>query len=318
MEDLREWKHASPPMPNNLQRDAVAALVDAMDLMEVTPDGNVEERICPEKTANPVMQRFYRFLFERAQDRNAGVPSGHDLEAVMDVPAPSLERLNSMAVGDTLKTAFNFTKVEAGAKGHKKKRFWREAVLAKKAEENGEVDVKRIKVGESDVPAEATGSSAAATGSSAPPKVLIGSVNPEKEFERWLDYRVGGVDVTREAIAQMSAVVERLAKEGPDFLGKALSCFETLRRGCVKEGEAETFNTFARNIRGSFVYGALWAKAKERGLGLVSDVEVPSSSISAEEARAFLAGEEGVGAGLAKEIPMDVRLTDGELEDLIE
>ena len=55
-----------------------------------------------------------------------------------------------------------------------------------------------------------------------PPRVHIGSVHPERDFERWLNERkTGGRDVVAPAIEQMCLVILRFAEEGEEFHGKA-------------------------------------------------------------------------------------------------
>lgn len=71
----------------------------------------------------------------------------------------------------------------------------------------------------------------------------IGSVHPERDFERWLNERkTGGRDVVAPAIEQMCLVILRFAEEGEEFYGKALSCLATMRRGCVRRGPRALFS----------------------------------------------------------------------------
>lgn len=252
-------------------------------------------------------------MLERSADKSAivsEVPA--DLAALLSPPAEALEKYNTQRVGEQLKTLFGLTKVEK--KQGRRKRFWREAIAMKRAEEQ-EVDVKRIRIDNGpgvEVISEASSSRA-------PPVVHIGSVHPERDFERWLAERAGGVDTTKEAINQMKALINQLTAEGPDFIGKALSCLETLRRGCVREGEAEVFNNFARELRGpSWRRGLLWEKTQERGLGLISDQETAVSNVSEEAARAFLAGEEVSASASTPAGEQAGPPTERELEDMID
>merc|ERR1712187_832802 len=83
----------------------------------------------------------------------------------------------------------------------------------------------------------------------APLVVQVGSVHPERDFERWLAHRSGGVDTVGPAISQMITMIEKFAEEGEEYLGKAISCLGALRRGCIREGEALVFNNFLRRLR---------------------------------------------------------------------
>eukprot|EP00439_Symbiodinium_sp_Y106_P033888 s4023_g4.t1 len=152
-----------------------------------------------------------------------------------------------------------------------------------------------------------TGGMAVAVGP--PPRVHIGSVHPERDFERWLgERRTGGADVVGPAIerlcgnrrvhfagqrVQMCDVILRFAEEGEEFHGKALSCMATLRRGCVREGEAASYNEFARKVRLRMTkrLALLWERVvKDGGLGLITDTEVVTSTVTAADAKAFLEG----------------------------
>eukprot|EP00913_Durusdinium_trenchii_P026061 g24448.t1 len=129
-----------------------------------------------------------------------------------------------------------------------------------------------------------------------PPRVHIGSVNPQQDFERWLNERkTGGQDVVTPAIEQMCNVILRFAEEGEEFHGKALGCLATLRRGCVREAEVAGYNEFLRKLRLRLTrrQGMLWERAaQDKGLGLITDAEVVTSTVTAEEAQAFLEGRE--------------------------
>jgi len=332
-EDIREWPYSSLPTPSAEQRDAAVALVDAMDLdaaaaaggLEVPKGGEEPELFRPEDTYNPALRRFYEFLVHRAADPKAPVPApAKQLLDAVDRPARIAERVSSAKLSERLKAAFVLEKVEKPTK-RGKKRFWREALAEKRKEAAlGEVDVTRIKVDskkeelKDELKYEAGAGGAALPGAAhlaapvgidsgdpgmaaspaqPPPRVHIGSVHPERDFEHWLAYRKGGMDVVGIAVEQMQAVVRRLLEEGEDFHAKALGCLATLRRGCVKEGEASTYNAFARALRLTAVAGSgslqerFWTRARDASLGLITDAEVPTSTVTADEARAFLLGE---------------------------
>nr|QDO16379.1 ATP-dependent DNA helicase 2 subunit KU80 [Lingulodinium polyedra] len=346
-EDIREWTCASLPEPTAKHRDVVSALVDAMNL-ETAHVGstthqagaagatleNTDELLQPEDTHNPALTRFYRFLTQRAVDPAAKVPNpGAELRNV-ERPARVLERLRTAGLTNLLKGTFGLHKVE---KQVKTKRFWREAIAEKrKAWDLEEVDTKRIKVEgwvkksekEEEEKVKDEGSQglhgAIGAGMAAPveplPRVHIGSVHPERDFERWLAHRAGGIDTAVQAIEQMRDVIERLIEEDVDLHPKALSCLNTLRRGCVREGEVLAFNDFVRRLRfGETKRRAqFWERAREASLGLVTDAEVATSTVSTEEARAFLANEVYVSPQKASAPPAAATLSEMDLEAMIE
>jgi len=341
-EDIREWVVASLPATSAVQRDAVSVLLDSMSLEEPASGRlDADEALRPEDTHNPCLSRFYSFLTRRAMDAAAKVPGpGPEMLSMLEPPAHIAERAVSSGAAELLKGAFAFERVEK--KVGKKRTFWREAVAQKRSEADiGEVDVKRIRVdgvAKKDEDGEDEGAmkkeespdlfaapEMAAPVDSAPPAPLlrVGTVNPVRDFEQWLACRPGCVDTAGAAIQQMCGVVDRLVEEGPECHGKALSCLQALRRGCAEVGEAQAYNAFARRLRCEGCEG-FWETARGAKLGLITDAEVPTSTVSTEEARAFLAGEDLAapaapappGSAMAAR-PAAPPLSDKELEDTV-
>jgi len=345
-EDIREWTCASLPVALPEQHDAVSALVDAMTLeMPGSSSGACallsggaagHEPFQPEDNYNPSLARFYNFLSERAVNPVARVPSpGRELRALVR-PANMTERVQTARLAERLTAAFGLQKVE---KKGSVKRFWREAIAEKRTIQSfGEVDTKRIKVeaikkfekeededkvkGEGSQGIEHVSSGGMAMPVGPPPRVHIGSVHPERDFERWLAHKVGGHDVVGVAIEQMCGMIDRLAEEGEEFHPKALSCVSTLRRGCVSEGEPAAYNAFVRNLGLGITKrrAQLWERAREAALGLITDRELATSTVTTEEARAFLAGETFVAAaGLTSgSSAAPAALCEADLEAMIE
>jgi ATP-dependent DNA helicase 2 subunit 2 len=321
-DDIREWSFASLPLPSLDQRKAVSSLIDAMSLDGVSSISSsadaASEVLAPESTGSPSLARFYSFLARRAVDPAAKVPplgTDHPYKS-MECPKHILGKLELGNVSTELHKVFALQRVEKSSK--KAKRFWREAIAEKRKEtEFGEIDTKRIKVEaftkkdekeEEDkdkvkfemghVQRGGAASSDMAQAVPAvpalpPPKVHIGSVHPERDFERWLAHREGGHDTVGPAIDQMKRVIESFADEGEEFHGKALSCLTALRSGCVREGEVLAFNNFIRLLRAGKTTrkAKFWCRARDVGLGLITDGEAATSTVTAEESRAFLAGD---------------------------
>eukprot|EP00927_Polykrikos_kofoidii_P059816 TRINITY_DN54939_c0_g1_i1.p1 TRINITY_DN54939_c0_g1~~TRINITY_DN54939_c0_g1_i1.p1 ORF type:complete len:819 (+),score=165.88 TRINITY_DN54939_c0_g1_i1:199-2457(+) len=359
-EDWRDWPFASFVPPSDEHRNAVAALVEAADLAPICDGASASSATCgaagsstgevlrPEDTYNPSLQRFYSFVVQRALNPAAKMSPVACTDATVGIVPPEhvVRRMEEAKVAERLKAVFGLERVEKPSK--KTKRFWREAIAEKRKEAAlGEVDIKKIKVDvakkdeekkeeqDDHVKAEAHGLVGGAGGVFAvaesmmaqpvlpPPQVHVGSVHPERDFERWLAYRGGGHDTVGPAVQQMIALIERFADEGDDFLGRAFSCLAVLRRGCVREGEVVAFNDFLRRFNVSSLTlprrQQLWRRARETHLGLITDLEVPTSTVSPEEARAFLAGEESCSARpLSSSGAGAAHLTDKDLEDMIE
>ena len=109
-------------------------------------DGVDLEPLRPEGTPNPMLQRFYDFLVDRAIDKGAKVPpAAKELAQRINRPLQVEQRLEEIKMAARLKEAFGLEKVEK--KGKKVRKFWREAIAEKRKDApSGEVDVKRIKV----------------------------------------------------------------------------------------------------------------------------------------------------------------------------
>jgi hypothetical protein len=348
-DDIREWSFASLPQSSPEQRLAVTALVDAMDLDSIsTPvePGAEKQRLellHPETTNSPSLGRFYAFLAQRAIDPAAKVPPASLAHSrSLERPDRMLSKLEVAKCAEQLQKAFSLERVEKTKK--KTKHFWREAIAEKRKDPAfGEVDTKRIKVDAfkkdekeeedkdkvktADVQAPAAGAASSFGMAMAvpavpaqPPKVQIGSVHPERDFEKWLAHRVGGHDTVGPAIEQMKSMIDSLVEEGDDFHSKALSCLRTLRSGCVREGEVLAFNNFVRSLRAAktFRKAKFWSKARDEGLGLITDGEAPTSSVTAEESRAFLAGEEATLPPPSAPAAAAAPLSEQALEDMIE
>lgn len=312
-EDIREWTCASLVPPTAPQRQAVSALVDAFAtatssktaLAASTKHGDYHQ-VRSEDSPNPSLARFYSFLVQRALDKNASVPPpGPSAMHILDRTPAAARHLEATKAGEALTSCFGLEKVEKTA-GGKRKRFWREAIAEKQKELTlGEVDTKRINVPmakgekkeEGGVKDENQDQDALAGGMAAPvgpaPAVHIGSVHPERDFARWLAHKAGGHDVVGEAMRQMRGIIERLADEGEEFHGKAMGCLKALRAACVDEAEPGSFNEFLRAV--SLAPGQrqalFWTRVKGAAIGLISDAEAPTSTVTAEDARAFISGE---------------------------
>mmetsp|Transcript_45276 Transcript_45276/g.105673 ORF Transcript_45276/g.105673 Transcript_45276/m.105673 type:complete len:751 (+) Transcript_45276:28-2280(+) len=352
-EDVRPWTCASLPEPSSDQLAAIGSYVDGLSLVSGSA-----ELLRPEETSNPSLSRFYSFLSSRAVNPGAPLPPAPQelASTVLAPPASVAAQLDKVFPENDrvrVKSLFGLEKVEktSGSGKGGVKRFWREAIAEKSKNSAallGEVDTKRIKVDAytgvkkpekkdededrtNKVKAEDSqgegGGMAVVVGP--PPRVHIGSVHPERDFERWLgERRTGGVDVVGPAIEQMCDVILRFAEEGEEFHGKAMGCLSTLRRGCAREAEAASFNEFLRKLRLRMTrrQALLWERVvKDGGLGLITDAEVVTSTVTAADAKAFLEGSDLATASAAASATATAQpgvpptaLSEKELEAMIE
>mmetsp|Transcript_41661 Transcript_41661/g.75623 ORF Transcript_41661/g.75623 Transcript_41661/m.75623 type:complete len:756 (+) Transcript_41661:57-2324(+) len=334
-EDIRDWSFRSFPEVTAPQRDCIGSLLDSMRLDKPSsekPSGQPAkapeaELFRPEDLPNPMLQRFYSFLVARALEPGAKLsPPSAELMKLIDRPPQVTTAIDAGKVAEKLKATFGLEKVEKTTKRTRK--FWREAIAEKRKDvaSTGEVDIKRIKVAmkeekkEEDEekdriklePGDARPHDAgmAVPGIAAPivpepevaPRVHIGSVHPERDLDLWLSHRTGGVDVVGLAVTQMQNVIRRFIDEGEAFHAKALSCLNALRAGCVREGEASSYNEFARALRCSVTKLGMifWDRARTFGVSLITDAEVPTSTVNLEEAKAFLRGEDAAASSSAR------------------
>ena len=119
----------------------------------------------------------------------------------------------------------------------------------------------------------------------------VGTLNPVQDFKAMIQRR--DTDVVDVAIAQMQAVIKKLIEESVmnSFFGKAIDCMVALREGCVKEMEAEAWNTFLKHMRMEYQNHAFWPMVVQAKLTLIHDEESGESDVTKAEALAFLQGD---------------------------
>ena len=107
------------------------------------------------------------------------------------------------------------------------------------------------------------------------------------------------VDRVNDAINQMQKMIERFistALKG-DLFGKAIDCLKELRRACIAEDEAPSFNRFAYRLRNNFSKGDeqsnFFLKVIAEGITLITKHESQLSSlVEQQEANEFLEFDE--------------------------
>ena len=77
----------------------------------------------------------------------------------------------------------------------------------------------------------------------------ISSINPISDFSKMIKDRK--VDRVGEAISQMQKMIDRFVINSlkGDLFDKALECMKELRKACVEEDEAPSFNRFAEQVK---------------------------------------------------------------------
>lgn len=115
----------------------------------------------------------------------------------------------------------------------------------------------------------------------------ISSVNPIADFNRMLSDRKE--DLVQSAIEQMEKLIRRLivTSMNGDLYEKALECLQSMREGCVREDEAESFNQLARQLKKTYI--SFFHCMQRANCSLITRHESALSSIvEQEEANEFI------------------------------
>ncbi|MCO5563840.1 hypothetical protein L7F22_017489 [Adiantum nelumboides] len=283
MEDTREFPFTSldnlpsTMQPSASQQEAADRLVKLFDL---APEKQ-EERLLPERTINPVLQRWYQFLHQKHMDPGAEVPPLDD--ALRPMVEPDQELVSEI---ESVIKGFNneFTLKVNEEKGKRSGQFWREKDKveedARGEEDSAMDDVSQISFD-----------------SLTARKVSeVGSIQPVQDFEAMLARRDSDEWVMKAIREMKKLIVDFLdsAYKGNTY-EKSMACLSALRKGCVEQGEPLEFNNFLRDLaskcRGKRL-NDFWDLVRDRLLTLINKEEAPDSDVSEEEALAFISKDE--------------------------
>ncbi|ESW31064.1 hypothetical protein PHAVU_002G205800 [Phaseolus vulgaris] len=277
-EDVREFQFHSfsnfPAswLPNGQQLEAAANLVKALDL---APDGQ-EEVLLPDFTANPVLERFYRFLEQKSKDPDIAVPPLDDtLKKITEPDADLL--LQNKSVIDSFCRSFEL-------KGNPLKKSRR--LFGGKRSFSNDEEIKE------NITAE-------------PPNLIenasvkvekIGDLTPAQDFEALISRR-DSPDWVVKAINEMKNKIFDLVEDSHegDNYPKALECLVVLRKGCILEQEPKQFNDFLKHLCNFCQEKSLHSFCQylaSKDLTLISKTEAVDSDVTDEEARSFLVKSE--------------------------
>ncbi|EFJ38580.1 hypothetical protein SELMODRAFT_74928, partial [Selaginella moellendorffii] len=273
-EDIREFGFASfddrpaSQLPSKQQEEATDLLVQMLDL---SPSDSVES-LQPEKTSNPVLQRFYHFLYLKSLNPDASVPQlDETLKKVIepDFSSEHIEKLQGLCSQFTLKTK-NSTK------------FWKDRIEAAAKDDDAEAK-----------PDVDTSGSGLSFDSFATRQVEeVGSLNPVQDFQTLLARRDSDEWVGKAIQGMKKIIIDLLdsSYKGNTY-DKALTCLAALRSGCVMQEESKEFNDFFRVLADKCQGKRLsdfWDAVIQRKLTLISKGEVSDSDVTEEAALAFL------------------------------
>jgi len=295
------------------QQAAVSSFVDSVTLHEVP-----KSVICP---VNPVLFNFYNCV----RDKITGVISTdiNASTALKDtIVSPFAGSTTAAAALSSVYQSFTLEKLESKKK---RKTYWSEIEV--KTGEGAGAGVGAADIVEAARKLARSSSEAASSmasgdtdvesvyGSSVEdaPDFSAGSVAPVEDFQAVVAFAVDPIlqvgaeqrrGLVKSAMQTLMDIVERHITLGasPAYYKRASSCMAALRKACVEQHEAALFNAFLRDkIKLPHQFGrhsALWRLVVDDNLTLISSTEVPDSSVSPQDAGAFLhaAVEERVSA----------------------
>ncbi|XP_059617558.1 X-ray repair cross-complementing protein 5 [Phlebotomus argentipes] len=255
--------------PSAEQLDAVDKLIDAMDLMEATEDG--QEAFSQRNTLNLPAQFQYRLLTARALNPSQPLPSlSEDLKEHLTVPQKIRSAAQEAAEG--VKSVFELTPKQQTKKDLWLKKLFKPVVNPDEAPaaENADEDPARVlSVVESSI-------------------VEVGTVTPAEDFA-FLMHRG---EKFSSLCAQIQAVISSLVFSATVLQReKVVKAMVALREGSKVMHATYNYNDWITEFKNRLVErkkGDFWTDViVQENLGLVSAAEHSDSTITEEEAKVF-------------------------------
>ncbi|XP_070278187.1 X-ray repair cross-complementing protein 5 [Myotis yumanensis] len=283
MEDLRQYmfsslKNNKKYTPTEAQLSAVDALIDSMSLVKKDEEGDAIEDLFPTtKIPNPQFQRLFQCLLHRALHPQEPLPPVQ--QHVLNMLDPPTEVTANCEIPlSKIKTLFPLTEAVK-----KKDQLTAQDVFQDKHEEGP--TSKKLKTEE-----EAHFSlSSLAEGT----VTKVGSVNPAENFRVLVRQKNASFE---EASRQLISHIEQFldTKETPYFM-KSMDCIKAFREEAIQFSEDQRFNNFLKDLREKVEIKQLnnfWEIIIQDGITLITKDEASGSSVTAEEAKKFLAPKE--------------------------
>ncbi|XP_002712509.1 X-ray repair cross-complementing protein 5 isoform X2 [Oryctolagus cuniculus] len=284
MEDLRQYMFSSLKnnkkfTPTEAQLNAVDALIDSMSLVKKDEEeGTVEDLFQTTKIPNPEFQRLFQCLLHRALHPQEPLPpiQQHILN-MLDPPAEvtaksqtPLSKIKSLfPLTEAIKRKDQVTAQDIFKDNHE------EGPIAKKCkteEEEAHFSVSSLAEGR---------------------VTSVGSVNPAENFRVIVRQKNASFE---EASHQLINHIEQFldTNETPYFM-KSIDCIKAFREEAIEFSEEQHFNSFLKGLREKVEIKQLnhfWEIVVQDGITLISKDEASGSSVTAEEAKQFLAPKE--------------------------
>uniref|UniRef100_A0A2K6PH08 X-ray repair cross-complementing protein 5 n=1 Tax=Rhinopithecus roxellana TaxID=61622 RepID=A0A2K6PH08_RHIRO len=280
MEDLRQYmfsslKNSKKYAPTEAQLNAVDALIDSMSLAKKDEKTDTLEDLFPTtKIPNPRFQRLFQCLLHRAlHPREPLPPIQQHIWNMLNPPAEVTSK--SQIPLSKIKTLFPL--IEA-----KKK----DQVTAQDIFQDNHEDGPTAKKLKTEQGGAHFSVSSLAEGS----VTSVGSVNPAENFRVLVKQKKASFE---EASNQLINHIEQFldTNETPYFM-KSMDCIRAFREEAIKFSEEQRFNNFLKALREKVEIKQLnhfWEIVVQDGITLITKEEASGSSVTADEAKKFLA-----------------------------
>ncbi|KAM6466514.1 X-ray repair cross-complementing protein 5 isoform 1-T1 [Liasis olivaceus] len=304
MEDLRHYmfsslKNNKKYTPTEDQLRAVDCLIESMSLVfEEESEGTIKDIFKTSKFPNPLFQRLYQCLQHKAFHPEAPLPpiEKHLLD-ILEAPREVTEKCQAPL--QKVKALFPL-KEEGKMKEQKTAQLIfrdnnEDGPNAKKAKtEDDEANFRIASLSEGNV-------------------TKVGSVNPAENFRVLV--RKKNADFKEVSQQLIKHIFQFLENRGLLYYMKSIDCIKVFREDAIKLSEVQCFNDFLEALKKKVEDKNLpdfWEIVIQEGISLITNEEAEGSSLTAEDAKKFLA---------PKEKPMEVSpVTEegGDVDDLLD
>uniref|UniRef100_A0A2K6F6S0 X-ray repair cross-complementing protein 5 n=1 Tax=Propithecus coquereli TaxID=379532 RepID=A0A2K6F6S0_PROCO len=273
MEDLRQYmfsslKNNKKYTPTEAQLSAVDALIDSMSLVEKDEEKDTIEDLFPTtKIPNPQFQRLFQCLLHRALHPQEPLPPVQ--QHILNMLDPPTEVTAKCQIPlSKIKTLFPLTE-DIFQDNHE------DGPAAKKCKtEEGETRFSVSSLAEGSV-------------------TSVGSVNPAENFRVLVRQKNASFEeVSHQLINRIEQFLD--TNEIPYFM-KSMDCIKAFHEEAIQFSEEQRFNSFLKALQEKVEIKQLnhfWEIVIQDGITLITKDEAPRSSVTAEEAKKFLASKE--------------------------
>ncbi|XP_036988189.2 X-ray repair cross-complementing protein 5 [Artibeus jamaicensis] len=303
MEDLRQYMFSSLKnnkyTPTEAQLSAVDALIDSMSLMKKEEEEDTIKDLFPTtKIPNPQFQRLFQCLLHRALHPQEHLPPVQ--QHVLNMLDPPTEVTAKCQIPlSKIKALFPLTEVIK-----RKNQLTAQDIFQDNHEEGS--NSKKFKTEEG-------GAHFSFSNLAKVSITKVGSVSPAEDFRVLVRQKSASFE---EVSLQLINHIEQFldTNETPYFM-KSMDCIRAFREEAIQFSEYQCFNNFLKALREKVEkrLSHFWEIIIQDGITLITKDEASGSSVTAEEAKKFLAPKENQNEDAAA-----VFEEGGDVEDLLD